>query len=78
MGYWIEIICDVRTPSENARYEAHCWSNRNANPGVLSNNTAGERSAAIRMMEAEARENGWRRRRSGWICPGCIAAQESK
>ena len=78
MSYWLEILCDVRTSGQNRSYEAHCYSDRNANPGTLSGNTTAERQAATRHLNAEAREQGWRKTGRGWTCPGCQKADSAE
>ena len=76
MSYWLEILCDIRIKGHNACHDAHCYSHRNANPGVMSGNTTALREGAVRALTIEAKAKGWRRTRKGWSCPGCQKAEK--
>ena len=71
MGYWIEILCDVRKDGMNNRYEPTCYSHRNANPGTTTGSTKTEHDDGVRQLAADAKRAGWRKTRAGWCCPAC-------
>ncbi len=79
MGYWIELRCENRT-KESAigspdLYPNHrCWSHTNDGPMQEASSTQASVLSAYRDLEKDALKLGWKKNRSGWICPFCRTA----
>lgn len=69
MSYFVEIQCDHKLKGgEGARYtDAKCHSFSNDNPHANSVRAAW----AARRASERARQENWRKTRSGWLCPHC-------
>lgn len=63
MGYWIELHCDAQKDG--------CESHSADNYGELVGSTVQNIIGIKRVMEATAKRFGWRRTKTGWICPKC-------
>jgi hypothetical protein len=75
MGTWIEIRCEVRT----TEVEGHgldigqrCLSADNAGPMGMADDSRTAQLQVIQELESDARDSGWVKRRSGWVCPFCV------
>ncbi len=78
MGLWMELHCDMPRdgkahPEFGQREHFGCYSDMNANPGVLlGGNTGVDARSGEHHLETAARAKGWELRRGiGWICPMC-------
>jgi hypothetical protein len=91
MGIWIEFRCENRSnPSSFAKpgaYRDRCWSNDNAGPMEMANETQADVIETLKYLMKTARETGWVKTKFGWICPYCaqqptvyleLAAEASK
>lgn len=67
MGTWIELRCEDRC--DDAR--KNCWSDVNAGPMDLADDTLKSAAAVIRSLYADAKKAGWKRIADGWICKNC-------
>lgn len=75
MGTWVELRCEVRS-EEVEGYSldvgTQCLSTVNAGPMGMASDTRESLLQLIQGLEAEARKDGWLKKRSGWVCPFCI------
>jgi len=82
MGTWIEIRCENRSePSAEGRgikVGDRCYSNDNAGPMDMADDTRASVVETLRFLDADARDSGWKKTRAGWICPYCVIALSVK
>lgn len=73
MATWIEFRCENRTePSSEGRglkVGDRCLSHDNAGPMEMAGDTKASILDTVRELEAEARKDGWKKTREGWVCP---------
>lgn len=81
MATWIEIRCENRTdPSSEGRglkVGDRCLSHDNSGPMDMAGDTRASILDTVRELEAEARNDGWKKTREGWVCPFCVKALNS-
>lgn len=63
MGLWIEFRCESRRTG--------CFSDNNGGPMGLSGDDLAAVRRMLRFLRKEGQAAGWRRTRSGWLCPSC-------
>lgn len=82
MGTWIEYRCENRTePSAEGpgiKIGDRCLSSDNAGPMAMADDTRASVLEVIRELDEEALESGWKKTRSGWICPFCVKSMGLK
>lgn len=78
MATWIELRCENRAyPSSEGRglnVGDRCLSHDNAGPMEMAGDTRANILETVRELEAEARKDGWKKTREGWVCPFCVKA----
>ena len=76
MGTWIEYRCENRLESSadgpGIKVGDRCFSDDNAGPKDLADDTRASVLEVIRELDEEALNSGWMKTRSGWICPFCV------
>jgi hypothetical protein len=78
MGTWIEFRCENRTnPSswgaDGRGGDGKCESHDNNGPMELARDTRKSVLHVLRLIEKDARANGWTKTKYGWICAFCAA-----
>ena len=74
MSFYLEIHCDVLSdgPDDYVAIQPYCFSQRSNSPQILAMSRQKALIAALRALEARAKEHGWAKtRKHGWVCPNC-------
>lgn len=78
MGTWIEFRCENRTePTADGRglnVGDRCLSHDNIGPMEMACDTNTSILETVSELTAEARNDGWKKTRGGWVCPFCVKA----
>ncbi len=69
MAVFLELRCELR--GRGLTGVTRCWSDDNAGPQMLVDDTHREVWAAAGELFASARRAGWVRWGNGWVCPAC-------
>lgn len=81
MGTWIEIRCENRSNSNSEgrglKVGDRCYSHDNAGPMEMANDTRTSVTETLKSLDEDARSDGWKKTREGWICPFCVQALKS-
>lgn len=81
MSTWIEFRCENRTePSAEGpglKVGDRCLPNDNAGPMAMALDTRASILGVLSELDAEARQEGWKKTREGWICPFCVSVMNS-
>lgn len=78
MTTWMELHCDVLRDAEpgSTWRPPRCFSHDNNNPGVMVGNAQQSVSHGFKILAAQAKSLGWKRKRGiGWVCPHCQAME---
>lgn len=75
MAVFLELRCELR--GRGLTGMARCWSDDNAGPQMLVDDTHSEVRAATGELFATAHREGWARWGNGWVCPVCSANAEA-
>ncbi|MBX8914269.1 hypothetical protein [Enterobacter ludwigii] len=76
MAIWMELRCERRGEGRSSR-ENPCFSDENSGPMLMADDTKKGVSVVAGDLFEEARIDGWKRLKEGWVCPNCIAYEAS-
>ena len=71
MSLWIEIHCDLPVDGNNEFGEPLCFSYSSASIGGICGNDRTAMMKDLRLIERDAKGQGWIKTRKGWVCPAC-------
>ncbi|EEE2001860.1 hypothetical protein CI266_002158 [Salmonella enterica subsp. enterica serovar Kotte] len=75
MAVFIELRCELR--GAGLEGDRRCWSDDNAGPQMLAEDTHRDVHAATCELFASAHHAGWVRWGNGWVCPACAGNAET-
>lgn len=75
MSIWMELRCEGRSEGRSAS-DNPCYSDDNSGPMLMAADTKSAASLVAGELFQVAKQNGWERRKEGWICPGCVANEK--
>ncbi|EKE2594386.1 hypothetical protein WK688_003732 [Salmonella enterica] len=75
MAAFIELRCELR--GAGLEGERRCWSDDNAGPQLLAEDTHRGVREATNELFASAHRAGWVRWGNGWVCPACAGNAEA-
>lgn len=82
MGTWIEFRCENRAEASSEgrgpQVGDRCLSHDNVGLMDMANDTRESLLETMRMLEEEARDDGWKKTRAGWICKYCVNAMKAE
>lgn len=71
MGIWIEFRCDNAGAASAYGVAGQCLSHNNEGPSAMSGHTQAALLETMRKLEKTAKKTGWKKTRTGWLCPFC-------
>ncbi|CRN65986.1 hypothetical protein SAMN05216576_107245 [Ectopseudomonas chengduensis] len=73
MATWIEIRCENRgkVSEEEAAPTKRCYSSDNIGPMDMAEDNRASLLETMRFLEKDARDDGWKKTKEGWVCPFC-------
>lgn len=76
MAIWMELRCERRGEGRSSRSNP-CFSDENSGPMLMACDTKKDVVLVAGDLFEEAKNDGWERRKEGWVCPNCIAFESA-
>ncbi|EHD0299395.1 hypothetical protein JYY74_004242 [Salmonella enterica subsp. enterica serovar Enteritidis] len=76
MAVWMELRCERRGDGRRQN-DNPCHSDENSGPMLMADDSKKGVAFVAGELFEEAINDGWERRKEGWICPGCIAHEKA-
>lgn len=73
MAIFISLRCEGRGEGRSPFNGTRCWSDDNDDPFVMADDTKKSASDCLSELFKDAESGGWKRTKTGWMCPNCLA-----
>lgn len=77
MGIFMELRCEGRGDGRDKYSGTRCISDDNNGPHSFCDDTLKSTSIGWRDIQAEAKADGWKKLKDGWVCPNCLKHEAS-
>ena len=71
MAIWMELRCELRGDGRRES-DDRCLSDDNTGPHGMALDSCRSASLSATELFEEAKIDGWKRTKEGWVCPNCL------